>query len=115
MPIEGGSDMKPEWGTKRTCLECSAKFYDMKRTEIICPKCETPYVEVAKPKRAKPAPKPVEPPKKKLVVDDEDIELEIDDDDDDDDDDVIEDTSDLDDDDDDVVVVVKPVDDDKDI
>jgi hypothetical protein len=108
--------MKPEWGTKHTCLECSTKFYDMKRAEVICPKCETPYVEPVKPKRAKPAkpakpaPKPVEPPKKKVVADEDEIDLEIDDDD-DDDDSVIEDTSDFDNN--DVAVVVKPVEDDR--
>jgi uncharacterized protein (TIGR02300 family) len=104
--------MKPEWGTKRTCLECSTKFYDMKRAEIICPKCEKPYVEPTKPRRAKPAPKPVEPPKTKTAVNDDEINLEIDDD-----DNVIEEAPDLNDDDEDVAVavVVKPVDDDKDV
>ncbi|MBX7147160.1 MAG: TIGR02300 family protein [Alphaproteobacteria bacterium] len=31
--------VKPNWGTKRTCHECSAHFYDMRRNPIICPKC----------------------------------------------------------------------------
>jgi len=26
-------------GTKYTCFKCSAKFYDMKKPEPICPKC----------------------------------------------------------------------------
>lgn len=30
---------KPEWGTKRTCTTCGARFYDMQRDPIICPKC----------------------------------------------------------------------------
>ncbi|PKU23417.1 TIGR02300 family protein [Telmatospirillum siberiense] len=30
---------KPEWGAKRTCQSCSARFYDMARSPIICPKC----------------------------------------------------------------------------
>jgi len=30
---------KPEWGTKRTCFECGAKFYDLRRDPIICPSC----------------------------------------------------------------------------
>ena len=30
---------KAEWGTKHTCSSCSAKFYDMQRAELICPKC----------------------------------------------------------------------------
>ena len=30
---------KPEWGTKRLCQSCGAKFYDMARSPIVCPKC----------------------------------------------------------------------------
>ncbi len=30
---------KPEWGTKRICQSCSAKFYDFGRTPIVCPSC----------------------------------------------------------------------------
>ena len=30
---------KPEWGVKRTCQSCGARFYDMQRAPIICPKC----------------------------------------------------------------------------
>lgn len=33
--------VKLEWGHKRTCLGCSARFYDMRRTPITCPKCGT--------------------------------------------------------------------------
>jgi hypothetical protein len=33
--------VKLEWGHKRTCLGCSARFYDMRRTPIACPKCGT--------------------------------------------------------------------------
>lgn len=32
---------KPEWGVKRTCQSCGARFYDMQRTPIICPKCSS--------------------------------------------------------------------------
>ncbi len=31
----------PNLGTKRVCPECSTRFYDFGRPEIICPKCET--------------------------------------------------------------------------
>jgi uncharacterized protein (TIGR02300 family) len=34
---------KPELGTKRLCAHCSAKFYDLNKTPIICPKCSTVY------------------------------------------------------------------------
>ena len=34
---------KAEWGIKRTCGDCSTKFYDFKKDPIICPKCEAKY------------------------------------------------------------------------
>jgi uncharacterized protein (TIGR02300 family) len=37
---------KPELGTKRLCAHCSAKFYDLNKDPILCPKCGTVY-EVA--------------------------------------------------------------------
>lgn len=30
---------KPEWGTKRTCYSCGARFYDLRREPIVCPIC----------------------------------------------------------------------------
>jgi uncharacterized protein (TIGR02300 family) len=30
---------KPELGTKRLCPHCGAKFYDLSKTPIVCPKC----------------------------------------------------------------------------
>lgn len=35
--------VKLEWGTKRTCQGCSARFYDLMRTPIVCPKCGTTF------------------------------------------------------------------------
>jgi uncharacterized protein (TIGR02300 family) len=35
---------KPELGTKRLCGECGAKFYDLNKDPIICPKCSTVFV-----------------------------------------------------------------------
>ncbi|MPZ36831.1 MAG: TIGR02300 family protein [Rhizobiales bacterium] len=32
---------KPELGTKRLCANCGAKFYDLNKTPITCPKCHT--------------------------------------------------------------------------
>jgi uncharacterized protein (TIGR02300 family) len=34
---------KPAWGLKRTCQSCGARFYDLQRDPIICPKCATVY------------------------------------------------------------------------
>ena len=53
--------VKPEWGTKRTCQDCAARFYDLQRNPIVCPKCETVFEPPAPPKprrpRSVPAPK----------------------------------------------------------
>jgi len=35
---------KPELGTKRQCLSCGAKFYDLNKDPIVCPKCGTVFV-----------------------------------------------------------------------
>jgi uncharacterized protein (TIGR02300 family) len=35
---------KPELGTKRLCASCGAKFYDLNKDPIHCPKCDTVYV-----------------------------------------------------------------------
>lgn len=32
---------KAEWGTKRICQSCSARFYDLKRAPPVCPVCGT--------------------------------------------------------------------------
>ena len=32
---------KPELGTKRLCANCAAKFYDLNKDPIVCPKCHT--------------------------------------------------------------------------
>ena len=34
---------KPELGTKRLCASCGAKFYDLGKDPIVCPKCETVF------------------------------------------------------------------------
>jgi uncharacterized protein (TIGR02300 family) len=56
---------KPDLGTKRLCSGCGAKFYDLNRTPIVCPKCETVFVPVvaarsrAEAAKVAPAPAPV--------------------------------------------------------
>jgi len=44
--------VKAEWGTKRACPHCGAKFYDMAKSPIICPKCEK-VVEPEAPTRSR--------------------------------------------------------------
>lgn len=65
---------KPELGTKRDCPSCGAKFYDLNKNPVVCPKCKHEYVPDAGPKakRAKPAEKPKEKPVKRAVVEDDD-------------------------------------------
>ena len=59
---------KPEWGTKRTCQKCEARFYDLKRTPIVCPKCGHSHdaEDFIKTRRSRSAPKPAAPVKKPI-------------------------------------------------
>jgi len=45
---------KPELGLKRQCMTCGAKFYDLHRNPIVCPKCGTPYQAAALTRAAAP-------------------------------------------------------------
>lgn len=46
----------PALGTKRICTGCEAKFYDLGRSPIVCPTCETVFVVAkAAPQRARSA------------------------------------------------------------
>jgi uncharacterized protein (TIGR02300 family) len=45
---------KPELGTKRLCAGCGAKFYDLSKTPIICPKCGTTFEVAVMPSRSRP-------------------------------------------------------------
>lgn len=107
---------KLEWGAKRTCLSCGARFYDMRREPITCPKCNTVFdpEAVFRPRRARSADSAAAAkaaPKKKpaaVVKKPEPKEEPIEDavaDDDDDDEGLIEDTSDLGEDDDDLPAI----------
>jgi uncharacterized protein (TIGR02300 family) len=44
---------KPELGTKRTCVACGARFYDLTKSPAVCPKCGTDQpVDQPRPRRA---------------------------------------------------------------
>jgi uncharacterized protein (TIGR02300 family) len=47
---------KPELGTKRLCGNCGAKFYDLNKDPIVCPKCHTVLELAAVSARARPEP-----------------------------------------------------------
>ena len=62
---------KPDLGTKRLCGSCGAKFYDLDRTPIVCPKCETVFVVpvvTARSRPETPKPAPVVAPVPEAVV-----------------------------------------------
>jgi uncharacterized protein (TIGR02300 family) len=35
--------VKAEWGTKRICPSCGARYYDLHREPVMCPKCGAAY------------------------------------------------------------------------
>jgi uncharacterized protein (TIGR02300 family) len=45
---------KPELGTKRLCGNCGAKFYDLSKDPIVCPKCHTVLELAAVSSRSRP-------------------------------------------------------------
>ena len=67
---------KPEWGNKRICPSCGARYYDLMREPVVCPKCSTPFDPEAflRARRARPA-APVEKEIEPIVG--EDIEGDI--------------------------------------
>ena len=50
---------KPEWGTKRICLSCGARFYDFARSPISCPACGSVFdlETIARTRRSRPMPR----------------------------------------------------------
>jgi len=68
---------KPEWGTKRICPSCGARYYDLLRDPVVCPKCSTPFDPEAflKARRARPA-APVEKELEPVGADEIDPDLE---------------------------------------
>jgi uncharacterized protein (TIGR02300 family) len=68
---------KPEWGSKRICPSCGARYYDLMRDPIVCPKCSTAFDPEAllRARRARPA-APVEKVIEPVVADDIDADLE---------------------------------------
>ena len=70
--------VRPELGTKRVCVACNTKFYDLLRSPAICPKCGTEQ-PVEQPRVRRPSGNVVEErrPKKPAPVPEEaDVEVE---------------------------------------
>ena len=115
--------VKPGWGTKRICQSCGARFYDLQRDPIICPKCSAVHdpeailktrrgrsVAVAEKVAAKPvAGKEPEAEAEELEVEASDDDLVIEEES-EEDEDLIEDASELGEDNDDMAEVIENVD-----
>lgn len=95
--------VKPELGTKRLCVSCGARFYDLGKVPAVCPKCETEQ-PADQPRLRRAMPPLPEDKRKKIAAeadpDAEGAEVEVEDvedldEDDSTDDSVMEDTSDL--------------------
>ncbi len=74
---------KPEWGIKRICQSCGAKFYDMRKDPIACPSCGTNFNPdiTLRARRPRSAPAVKAPKKAKPVASEElETEVEVDDD-----------------------------------
>jgi uncharacterized protein (TIGR02300 family) len=71
---------KPELGTKRLCANCGAKFYDLSKDPIHCPKCGTVHVvapvvtRAARPEPAPVVPRPAAPVEEVAVPEPQEIE-----------------------------------------
>jgi uncharacterized protein (TIGR02300 family) len=63
---------KPEWGTKRICPSCGARYYDLRKDPPACPSCGTVFDPEALLKSRRARPMPVDDTKKVPVeVEDE--------------------------------------------
>ena len=71
--------VKPEWGTKRVCPNCGARYYDLHRDPITCPKCNAAFDPEAllKTRRTRVAAVPVEEVIETVVEDDVEADAEV--------------------------------------
>jgi uncharacterized protein (TIGR02300 family) len=89
--------VKPELGTKRVCVSCGARFYDLNRQPAVCPKCATEQPSDQPRIRRMPANVPDERRRPKVApvpgLEDAEVETEVAEE--EAEEDVLEDTSDL--------------------
>ncbi len=92
---------KPELGTKRVCVSCSTRFYDLTKTPAVCPKCGTEQPP-EQPRARRTGGNVVEEKRPKKVIapglEDAEVETEAADEEAEEEEDVLEDASDLEDD-----------------
>ena len=68
---------KPELGTKRVCVACNTRFYDLMKQPAICPKCGTEQpADIPRARRSQSAMPAEEKRPKKPAVAAEDTELD---------------------------------------
>ncbi len=90
--------VKPELGTKRVCVSCNTRFYDLLKSPAVCPKCGTEQpIDVPRPRRSGGNVAEDRRPKKPVPVPEE-ADVEVEGIEDAEEEDVIEDTADLEDD-----------------
>jgi uncharacterized protein (TIGR02300 family) len=89
---------KPELGTKRVCVACSTRFYDLTKSPAVCPKCGTEQpIEQPRPRRTGGNVVEEKRPKKPVPAP-EDVDVEVEGVEDVEEEDVLEDAADLEDD-----------------
>jgi uncharacterized protein (TIGR02300 family) len=69
--------VKADLGTKRVCPSCNARFYDLQKRPIACPKCEFSFDPEALYKQRRP--RQPEPEKARVVAEERDEEEELED------------------------------------
>lgn len=67
---------KPEWGVKRICPSCGARYYDMRKDPPVCPSCGTTFDPEALLRSRRARPIPVEDVKKPVPRKDEALDTE---------------------------------------
>ena len=86
---------KPGLGTKRVCVACGARFYDLTKVQAVCPKCST---EQPRPRRTGGNVVEDRRPKKPVPVPGEEADIEVEGVEEESEEDMIEDAADLEDD-----------------
>ena len=60
-----------DWGAKHLCQDCGAKYYDLNRSPIVCPKCGTAFKADTLLRSRRNRPAAAKAPEPKVVVKDD--------------------------------------------